>query len=185
MEDAGIIELLFARSEQGIRELDAKYGGTCRRLSYNIVNDWQDAEECVSDTWLSAWNAIPPTRPSPFSAFLGRITRNLSIDRWRRNRAMKRGGCQMELALEELKDCVSGAGSLESDLIRRETLGAVNRFLGELNTVERNVFLCRYWYLESTQEIAEHSGFSQTKIRTMLHRLRGRLDTYLEKEGLR
>lgn len=98
---------------------------------------------------------------------------------------MKRGGCQVELALEELKDCVSGAGSLESDLIRRETLGAVNRFLGELNTVERNVFLCRYWYLESSREIGEHTGFSQAKVRSMLHRIRGRLDTYLEKEGLR
>ena len=91
----------------------------------------------------------------------------------------------MELALEELKDCVSGAGTLENDLIRRETLGAVNRFLGQLSVVERKVFLCRYWYLESSQEIAEHSGFSQTKVRSMLHRIRGRLDTYLEKEGLR
>lgn len=102
-----------------------------------------------------------------------------------RTRAFKRGGGQMELALEELKDCVSGAGTLENDLIRRETLGAVNRFLGQLSVVERNVFLCRYWYLESSQEIAEHSGFSQTKVRSMLHRIRGRLDTYLEKEVLR
>ena len=185
IEDEKIIEMFFERSEQGIRELDIKYGKVCHKLSYNIVNSRQDAEECVSDTWFSAWNSIPPKRPSPFSAFLGRITRNLSIDRWRRTRAFKRGGGQMELALEELKDCVSGAGTLENDLIRRETLGAVNRFLGQLSVVERNVFLCRYWYLESSQEIAEHSGFSQTKVRSMLHRIRGRLDTYLEKEGLR
>ena len=185
MEDEQILNLYFSRSEQAIGETAVKYGPYCHSIAFHVLENMEDAEECVSDTWLSAWNAIPPTRPSPFSAFLGRITRNLSIDRWRRNRAMKRGGCQMELALEELKDCVSGAGSLESDLIRRETLGAVNRFLGELNTVERNVFLCRYWYLESSREIGEHTGFSLAKVRSMLHRIRGRLDTYLEKEGLR
>lgn len=185
MEDEQILDLYFSRSEQAIGETAVKYGPYCHSIAFHVLENMEDAEECVSDTWLSAWNAIPPTRPSPFSAFLGRITRNLSIDRWRRNRAVKRGGCQMELALEELKDCVSGAGSLESDLIRRETLGAVNRFLGELNTVERNVFLCRYWYLESSREIGEHTGFSQAKVRSMLHRIRGRLDTYLEKEGLR
>ena len=185
MEDEQILNLYFSRSEQAIGETAVKYGPYCHSIAFHVLENMEDAEECVSDTWLSAWNAIPPTRPSPLSAFLGRITRNLSIDRWRRNRAVKRGGCQMELALEELKDCVSGAGSLESDLIRRETLGAVNRFLGELNTVERNVFLCRYWYLESSREIGEHTGFSQAKVRSMLRRIRGRLDTYLEKEGLR
>ena len=185
MDDSKIIDLYWQRDEKAIEETDSKYGAYCRAVSMNILGVREDAEECVSDTWFSAWNSIPPKRPSPFSAFLGRITRNLSIDRWRRTRASKRGGGQMELALEELKDCVSGAGSLENDLIRRETLGAVNRFLGQLSVVERNVFLCRYWYLESSQEIAEHSGFSQTKVRSMLHRIRGRLDTYLEKEGLR
>ena len=149
----------------------------------HVLENEEDAEECVSDTWFSAWNSIPPKRPSPFSAFLGRITRNLSIDRWRRTRAFKRGGGQMELALEELKDCVSGAGSLENDLIRRETLGAVNRFLGQLSVVERNVFLCRYWYLDSIQTISEVSGFSQSKVTSMLHRLRGKLRKKLSEEG--
>ena len=184
MDDQKIIELFFKRCEEAIVATSEKYGKLCKSISDRILKNNEDAEECVSDTWFSAWNSIPPKRPSPFSAFLGRITRNLSIDRWRRTRAFKRGGGQMELALEELKDCVSGAGSLENDLIRRETLGAVNRFLGQLSVVERNVFLCRYWYLESSQEIAEHSGFSQTKVHSMLHRIRGRLDTYLEKEGL-
>ena len=184
MEDEQILNLYFSRSEQAIGETAGKYGPYCHSIAFHVLENMEDAEECVSDTWLATWNAIPPKRPSPLSAFLGRITRNLSIDRWRRSRAVKRGGCQMELALEELKDCVSGAGSLESDLIRRETLGAVNRFLGELTAVERNVFLCRYWYLESSREIGEHTGFSQAKVRSMLHRIRGRLDTYLEKEGL-
>lgn len=184
MEDEQILNLYFSRSEQAIGETAGKYGPYCHSIAFHVLENMEDAEECVSDTWFAAWNAIPPKRPWPLSAFLGRITRNLSIDRWRRSRAVKRGGCQMELALEELKDCVSGAGSLENDLIRRETLGAVNRFLGELPTVERNVFLCRYWYLESSREIGEHTGFSQAKVRSMLHRIRGKLDTYLEKEGL-
>ena len=185
MEDQEIVELYFRRDEQAIVQTDRKYGPYCYSVAYNVLSDQEDARECVSDTYLAAWNRIPPARPSLLGAFLGKITRHLSIDRWRRTRAFKRGGGQMELALEELKDCVSGAGTLENDLIRRETLGAVNRFLGQLSVVERNVFLCRYWYLESSQEIAEHSGFSQTKVRSMLHRIRGRLDTYLEKEGLR
>ena len=185
MEDREIVELYFRRDEQAIVQTDRKYGPYCYSVAYNVLSDQEDARECVSDTYLAAWNRIPPARPSLLGAFLGKITRHLSIDRWRRTRAFKRGGGQMELALEELKDCVSGAGTLENDLIRRETLGAVNRFLGQLSVVERNVFLCRYWYLESSQEIAEHSGFSQTKVRSMLHRIRGRLDTYLEKEGLR
>ena len=185
MDDNEILDLYFARSEQAIVQTDQKYGFYCYSIAKRILSDPLDAEESVNDTYLAAWNSIPPQNPAVLATFLGKITRHLSIDRWRRTRAFKRGGGQMELALEELKDCVSGAGTLENDLIRRETLGAVNRFLGQLSVVERNVFLCRYWYLESSQEIAEHSGFSQTKVRSMLHRIRGRLDTYMEKEGLR
>ena len=183
MEDEKILNLYFSRSEQAIGETASKYGPYCHSIAMHVLENEEDAEECVSDTWFSAWNSIPPKRPSPFSAFLGRITRNLSIDRWRRTRAFKRGGGQMELALEELKDWVSGAGSLENDLIRRETLGAVNRFLGQLSVVERNVFLCRYWYLDSIQTISEVSGFSQSKVTSMLHRLRGKLRKKLSEEG--
>ena len=185
MDDATIVALFWARDERAIPAAAEKHGAYCAGIAGSILPDRRDAEECVSDTWYSTWNAIPPKRPAPFSAFLGRITRNLSIDRWRRTRAFKRGGGQMTLALEELAECVSGTGSLENDIIRRETLAAVERFLGQLSVAERNVFLCRYWYLESSREIAEHSGFSETKVRSMLHRIRGRLDTYLEKEGLR
>lgn len=119
------------------------------------------------------------------SAFLGRITRNISLDRWRKARAFKRGGGEVALALEELGECVSGKESVENDLIRREVLSSVNRFLDTLTPTERNVFLCRYWYLDSSEEIAEKSGFSATKVRSMLHRVRGRLEKHLEKEGLR
>ena len=183
MEDEQILDLYFSRSEQAIGETAAKYGHYCHSIAFHVLENQEDAEECVSDTWYSTWNAIPPKRPAPFSAFLGRITRNLSIDRWRRTRAFKRGGGQMTLALEELADCVSGTGSLENDLIRRETLAAVERFLGQLSVAERNVFLCRYWYMDSVEAIGKITGFSQSKVASMLHRTRGKLRRVLTEEG--
>lgn len=185
MEDSQILELYHLRSEQAIQETAVKYGSYCRSIAVNILANNQDAEECVNDTWLSAWNAIPPKCPSVFSAFLGRITRNLSIDRWRKTQAFKRGGSAVQLALEELGECVSGEESVESAAIRREVLASIQRFLGQLSPVERNVFLCRYWYLDTSEEIAEKSGFTPTKVRSMLHRIRGRLEKHLEKEGYR
>lgn len=185
MEDTQIISLYFARNEQAIRETDKKYGKYCYSIAYNILSDQEDAEESVSDTYLSAWNAIPPRRPAVLAAFLGKITRNISIDRWRKCKAFKRGGGQVELALEELQDCVSGSGSAEDAVVRKEILASLNSFLGTLNETERNVFLCRYWYLDSTEEIAQKSGFSVSKVKSMLLRLRRRLNTHLEKEGLR
>lgn len=185
MEDNQIIDLYFARSEQAIQETDTKYGGYCYSIAYNILTNQEDAEESVSDTYLSAWNAIPPRRPSLLAAFLGKVTRNISLDRWRKYRAFKRGGGQVEIALEELKDCVSGEASAEEKAIRREILASLNKFLETLNDVERNIFLCRYWYLDSIAEIAEKSGFSDSKVKSMLHRIRKRLNAHLEKEGLR
>lgn len=185
MEDAQIINLYFARNEQAIRETDSKYGGYCYSIAYNILTNQEDAEESVSDTYLSAWNAIPPRRPAALAAFLGKITRHISIDRWRKYRAEKRGKGQIELALDELSECVSGAQSAEDSAIRKEILASVNRFLGTLNETERRVFLCRYWYLDSTEEIAQKSGFSVSKVKSMLLRIRKRLNASLEKEGLR
>lgn len=185
MEDAQIISLYESRSQQAIAETDAKYGPYCHSIAKNILKNEEDAEESVSDTWYAAWTSIPPQHPGILSAFLGKLTRNISIDRWRKMRAFKRGGGEVALALEELKECVSGKESMESSVIRRETLRSINRFLGELNATERSVFLCRYWYLDSTRQISEKSGFSETKVRSMLHRLRGRLDRHLEEEGLK
>lgn len=183
MEDSQIIKLYFDRSEQAIQETDTKYGGYCYSIAYNILSNQEDSEESVSDTYLSAWNAIPPRRPPALGAFLGKITRNISIDRWRKQRAFKRGEGQIEIALEELRDCVGGE-SAEDAAIRKEILASLNRFLGTLKETERSVFLCRYWYLDSTEEIAEKSGFSASKVKSMLYRLRKRLHEQLEKEGL-
>ncbi len=184
MEDSQIINLYFARSEQAIQETDTKYGGYCYSIAYNILASPEDAEESVSDTYLSAWNAMPPRRPPLLAAFLGKITRNISIDRWRKYRAFKRGEGQMEIALEELKECVSGRESAEDTAIRREILAGINRFLDTLDDTQRSVFLCRYWYLDSTEEIAEKSGFTVSKVKSMLFRIRKRLYAFLQEEGL-
>ena len=184
MEDNQIINLYFDRSEQAIKETATKYGGYCYSIAYNILTNQEDAEESVSDTYLSAWNSMPPRRPPILAAFLGKITRNISIDRWRKYRAFKRGEGQIEVALEELRECVSGTESAEDAAIRKEVLASLNRFLETLKDTERSVFLCRYWYLDSTEEIAEKSGFSVSKVKSMLFRIRKRLHTQLVKEGL-
>lgn len=153
MEDRKILELYLTRSEQAIRETEAKYGGYCYSVAMNILENRQDAQECVSDTWFSAWNSIPPQSPRVLATFLGSITRNLAIDRWRERRAGKRGGGEMQLALDELSGCVPGGESPEGEVLRRELLKSVAAFLGTLPETERSVFLCRYWYFDSAQDI--------------------------------
>lgn len=182
MEDQGIIALFFGRSEQAIVETDKKYGGYCYSIAYNILDNREDSEESVSDTYMAAWNMIPPQRPSFLNAFLAKITRHISIDRWRKRGAKKRGGAQIILALEELGDCI-GESSVETEVARKELARLLNRFLSSLPETERNVFLCRYWYLDSIQTISEASGFTQSKVTSMLHRLRGRLRKMLSEEG--
>jgi len=182
LEDTGILDLYFRRSEQAIVETDAKYGGYCYSIAYNILSSREDAQETVSDTYLAAWNNIPPQRPGLFGAFLGKITRHLSIDRWRRSRAGKRGGGEVAAALEELGEC-AGRQDVQGEYERKELLRAIDRFLASLPPAERNVFLCRYWYLDPVRAIAQATGFSQGKVTSMLHRTREKLRRELEKEG--
>ena len=132
MEDSAIIDLYWAREERALSETDAKYGGYCRSIAHNILKNREDSEECVSDTWLHAWNAMPPQRPSILSSFLGRITRNLSFDRCRRQNAEKRGGGSLPLALDELSECVPAPGRVEQALEARELAEAIDRFLRTL-----------------------------------------------------
>ena len=132
MEDSAIIDLYWAREERALSETDAKYGGYCRSIAHNILKNREDSEECVSDTWLHAWNAMPPQRPSILSSFLGRITRNLSFDRCRRQNAEKRGGGLLPLALDELSECVPAPGRVEQALEARELAEAIDRFLRTL-----------------------------------------------------
>lgn len=184
MEDSQILDLYFRRSEQAIQETDAKYGGYCYKIAYGILANREDSEESVSDTYLCAWNAIPPRRPSALSAFLGKLTRNVSINRWKKLRAKKRGGGEISIALEELGECVSGSQSVENMMDRKEIAAFLSRFLLALPEAERQVFLCRYWYVNSLEEISQRTGFTVSKIKSMLYRTRGKLAKALEKEGL-
>lgn len=182
MEDQEIVELFFDRSEQAIVETDKKYSGYCYAIAYNILACREDSEESVSDTYLTAWNTIPPRKPNLLNAFLGKITRHISIDRWRKANAQKRGGKEMILALDELGECVAAQG-LEAELSQRELVRILNSFLTALPETERNVFLCRYWYVDSIEAIVKITGFSQSKVTSMLHRTRGKLRKRLNEEG--
>ena len=183
MDDDRIVALYWSRSEAAITETAAKYGSYLRSISFSILGSREDAQECVNDTYHDAWNAMPPHRPSVLSASLGKITRRNSIDRWRKRNAEKRGGGELPLALEELEECVSGSGSVEDAVQRKELEQLLDRFLDTLPVTERRVFLRRYWYLDSVQSIAWQFGFSQSKTASMLHRTRAKLRALLEKEG--
>ena len=183
-EDQKIIDLYWNRSENAITETAVKYGRYCTSIAYGILKSREDAQECVSDAYLTAWNAIPPRRPADLGTYLGKITRNLSIDRLRTRNRDKRGGGEIPLALEELEEVVVGSDSPENEAIRKELAASMNRFLRELTVQERYVFVRRYWYLDSMADIAKNTGFSGSKVASMLLRLRGRLKKQLIKEEL-
>lgn len=183
MEDSLIVELYFARDEGAIRETESKYGGYCYAIAYNVLANQQDAEESVSDTYLTAWNSIPPQRPSLLGAFLGKITRHIAIDHWRKNSAFKRTGGELPVALEELDEVAGHEQNPETVVSLAEVTASINRFLSTLPETERSVFLCRYWYLDSVTEIAAKSGFPASKVSSLLHRIRGKLKKQLAKEG--
>ena len=183
MDDKSIVDLYFSRNQDAITQTDKKYGRYCYSIAYNILTNKEDAEESVSDTYMAAWNAIPPRRPSILSTFLGKITRHISIDRWRHRNAYKRGGGEVTLALEELKDCIAGMQNVELDYERKQIVKAYVAFLDALPVMERRIFLCRYWYVESIETIADKFGFSQSKVKTMLHRTRKKLRKQLAEEG--
>ena len=184
MDDSRIVDLYWQRSEQAIAETQKKYGAYCYRIAYNILTSKEDAEESVSDTYMTAWNTIPPRRPSVLATFLGKITRHISIDRWRTRSAYKRGGGQMVLALEELEGCIVSNENVEQTYAKKELLAADKCFIEKLPVTERRVFLCRYWYLDSIGDIALKCGFSESKVKSMLHRTRQKLNRCLVEEGL-
>ena len=186
MTDARIIELYHLREERAISETDKKYGPYCRSIAYNILYSREDSEECVNDTYLSAWEAMPPERPNILSAFLGKICRRLSIDRWRRLNAEKRGGGETVLALEELGWCIPAAqGDPAEELELKELRKLYEKFIASLPAAERKVFLCRYWYMDRVSDIALRFGFSEAKVTSMLHRTREKFRAILENEGYR
>lgn len=183
MEDHRIVDLYWQRNESAISETAAKYGKYLHSISYQILLNAEDAEECVNDTYNDAWQSMPPHRPSILSTFLGKITRRISIDLWRKHSAEKRGGGVTALALDELEECVSGTGDVGTEAERLELQRKLNAFLLELPQVDRQVFMCRYWYMDSISDIAKQFACSESKIKSMLYRTRNRLRTMLEKEG--
>lgn len=184
MEDAAIVDLYWQRSERAISETDRKYGHYCHSIAYHICGAKEDAEECVNDTWLHAWNRMPAERPSALGAFLGRITRNLALDRIKARNTVKRGGGQVPLALSELEDCIPGGISPEQALEEKELEAVIGRFVAALPKTEKTVFVLRYFYLTPIDEIAEKMNFSSGKVKSMLFRSRKKLRAVLEKEGL-
>lgn len=184
MEDCRIVELYWQRDHSAITESSAKYGAYCTAIARNILPDPRDAEECVNDTWLGAWNAMPTQRPSLLGAFLGRITRNLAFSSYRASHAEKRGGGNLPLILEELTICVPTAPSAAQVVEDAELEATVNRFLRTLPERDCNLFLRRYWYGEPLAEIALRYGLKLNTVKTSLFRSRQKLKAYLEQEDI-
>lgn len=183
MDDKRIVQLYWDRSEQAITETDNKYGTYCYSIAYNALANNEDAEETVSDTYMAAWEKLPPNRPSVLATFLGKITRYISINRWKARNTTKRGGGQIFLTLDELDDCVDGTQNVEATYDSHELAQEFNLFLDSLPKTERDIFLRRYWFFDPISNIAETYSFSTSKVASMLHRLRGKLREQLEKEG--
>ena len=184
MEDAAIVDLYWQRSDQAISETDRKYGKYCHTIAYNICANNEDAEECVNDTWFSAWNMMPDKRPSILSTFLGYITRNFALDRFKAKNAQKRGGGETPLALEELENCIPSLANVEQRYEEKELEAAIDRFVSALPQTDRRMFIARYWFLAPISEISEKMGCSQSKTKMTLFRTRNKLRMYLEEEGL-
>lgn len=182
MEDTGIIDLYWARDERAVEETERKYGPYCRSISYRILKNRQDVEECVNDTWVRAWNTMPPQRPFALGAFLGKIVRNLSLNYYRTSHAQRRGGGQVPLLLEELQDCA--ADGPEQLLEAAELSRALDRFLRSLPQKDCCIFMRRYWYMDPMEDIARRYHLPLGSVKSSLFRSRQKLRDYLVQEGM-
>ena len=181
MEDYRIVDLYWERNEAAITESDRKYGKMLKSLSYSLLSSREDAEECVNDTYLGAWNTMPTARPEFLGAFLSKITRRLSIDRWRREHREKRGGIA---AIEELNDCIPADSTVEAEYENGVLAAHINAFLASLSQENRVIFLRRYFFSHPIPLIAKELGISEGKVKTVLFRLRVKLRERLEAEKL-
>lgn len=183
MEDTAIIGLYWDRDERAIRESDLKYGNYCYTVADNILDSREDSEECVSDTWLRAWNVIPPKRPRILRAFLARITRNLAFDRYRARGAARRGGGVMDAVLDELGECADENWDTEQEVEAGELRQAIREFVRRLKEKEANIFVRRYFFADSIPEICDRYGLKPNNVTVSLSRTRAKLRKYLEEEG--
>ncbi len=184
MDDQQIIQLYNERSEAAISETAEKYGKYCHCIAYNILCDERDSEECVNDTYFITWNRIPPKMPERLSVFLGKITRNVAIDRYRYYSREKRGNGQTTPVLEELDECIPSTSNTEQAVSMKLLVEALNTFLKGLPVEKRKLFVRRYWYLSPIAEIADNYGISESKVRVTLFRTREKLRQFLEREGI-
>ena len=178
MNDERIIELFFERSEQAIKELDGKYGKVFHLLSFKILNNHQDAEECVNDSYLGTWNAIPPAKPNPLLAFVCKIVRNISLKRYEQNTAAKRNS-HYDVAMEELEDCLASTTTIEEEFAERELTTIIESFLDSLSKENRVIFLRRYWFSDTYADIAKQVGLTENNVSVRLTRIRKELREYL------
>lgn len=183
MTDNQIIALYWRRSETAISETADKYGAYCRTVADHILHSREDAEECVNDTWLRAWNAIPPQRPARLRMFLAKITRNLAFDKFKAQTAGKRGGGEAELILDELGECVSSGSDTESRFLAQELEETINRFVHTLPERDCDLFVRRYFFVEPIETIAKRYGLSPNHVTVILSRTRQKLKTHLKEEG--
>lgn len=184
MDDKEIVQLYFERSERAIAETNIKYEKYCYRIAYNILYNREDAQECVNDTYLRVWRSIPPFRPQCFSAYLGKITRNLALNLYEKLHRKKRGGGQLDVVYEELKEVLSTGDSPETKIELDFLTECINNYLSTLSQMNRMAFVGRYWYMDSIKAISDHLGISQSKTKSILFRARNGLKEYLKKEGI-
>ena len=184
MDDKDIVDLYWKRDEKAISETAERYGSYCYSIAYNILADKGDAEESVNDSYLNAWNSMPPHRPAVLSTFIGKITRYISLKKWRAKRAQKRGGGNIDLAYEELSECILSESNVDEELENKEISKVIDDFFFSLPLCEQSVFVCRYWYFDSVSAIAKQFGFSESKVKSMLHRTRKKLRSKLSEEGV-
>ncbi|WP_301108852.1 sigma-70 family RNA polymerase sigma factor [Sporosarcina sp.] len=183
MEDENIVDLYLQRSGQAILETKKKYGAYCRVVARNVLSNRLDIEECENDTYLAAWNTIPPTIPRKLSVFLGRITRNIALDKHSYNTAKKRNR-EFEVILAELEECIASIHTVETEYEAGETANYINQFLYTIDEQSRNLFIKRYWYSNSIEELSRQFNMSSSKVKSILFRTRNKLRFYLEREGI-
>ncbi len=184
MDDKEIIALFESRNENAIEETAKKYGSYCHAIANGILANTQDAEECVNDTWLRTWNSIPPQKPNSLKWFLAKITRNLSFNRYQEKTREKRGGGEIALVLDELDEVIGDSYDMETAFLQKEIRSALNRFLRELPERDADIFIRRYFYVESTEMIAKRYFMRESNVRLILSRTRKKLKEFLKKEGV-
>lgn len=183
MEDHQIIRLFFERSEQALSELASKYEKNCMKISMNVLNNRQDSEECVNDSYLVMWNTIPPEKPNPLKSYLYRVVRNKAIDKYKYNNRQKRNGTY-DLCLEELEYCIEGLTTVEEEVSSKDLAGYVNDFIESLDSINQMLFVRRYWYMDSFENLAKRTGIKEGAIRTRISRVRIKFREFLIERGV-